>query len=162
MSEIIFDATEVAPAQPFEVIPAGKYVCQVITSEMRPTKDGAGSYLWLELEILEGEHAGRKVFDRLNLQNSNQQTVDIARRALSALCHAVGELQVQNSEQLHFKPVLVTVRVRPASDGYDASNEVRGYAPVDGSKVVAIQAPAAKPAAAAPAAKTPPWRAHKQ
>jgi hypothetical protein len=161
MANLDFDASQVEPAEPFSVIPAGKYLCQVVNSEMRPTKDGGGAYLWLELEILDGEFKGRKVFDRLNLENQNQQAVDIARRALSALCHAVGELQVKDSEQLHFKPFVATVRMRPASDGYDASNEVRGYAPADG-KVVPIAAPAAAKPAAAPVVKTPPWRAHKQ
>jgi hypothetical protein len=176
MSNLQFDATDIAPAQPFEVIPAGKYVCQVVNSEMRPTKDGAGAYLWMELEILEGEYAGRKVFDRLNIQNANQQAVDIARRNLSSLCHAIGELQVENSEQLHWKPVLVTVRVRPASGEYDASNDIRGYAPVPGGGAVATNGGSAQPVAAAKpavvaaagsraavaAGKTPPWRTHKQ
>ena len=168
MSDLEFDATTVQPQTPFEVIPAGKYVCQIVASEMRPTKSGDGAYLWLEEEILEGEYAGRRVFDRLNIQNANVQAVEIANRTLSALCHAIGELKVTNSEQLHFKPFVATVRVRPPSDGYDASNEVRGYAPVGGSAPAnggatrTQAAPAAKPTVVAGAAvKTPPWRTHK-
>ena len=169
MSDLDFDATTVQPQTPFEVLPPGKYVCQIVASEMRPTKSGDGAYLWLEEEILEGEYAGRRVFDRLNIQNANVQAVEIANRTLSALCHAIGELKVTNSEQLHFKPFVATVRVRPPSDGYDASNEVRGYAPVGGSSAPANggatrtqAAPAAKPTVVAGAAvKTPPWRTHK-
>jgi hypothetical protein len=168
MSDLEFDATAIPPQAPFEVIPPGKYVCQIVASERRPTKSGDGAYLWLEEEILEGEYAGRRVFDRLNIQNQNVQTVEIANRTLSALCHAVGELKVKNSEQLHFKPFVATVRVRPPSDGYDASNEVRGYAPVGGSAPASggatrtQAAPVAKPAVVAgTAVKTPPWRTHK-
>ena len=37
-----FDATEVAPAVPLEVLPPGKYLAQLIESEMAPTKAGDG------------------------------------------------------------------------------------------------------------------------
>lgn len=141
-----FDAAEVEPQEAFEVLPPGKYRVQIVASEERPTKDGNGSYIWLEMEILEGEHAGRKLWDRLNINNANQQAVDIARRALSAICHAVGELALEDTEQLHFKPMIATVRVRPPKDGYDASNDIRGYSAVDDQP--AARAPAARPAPA--------------
>jgi hypothetical protein len=127
-----FNSNDVAPQQPFEVLPAGKYRVQIVASEMRRTKDGTGEYLWLEEEILEGEYKDRKIWDRLNLENTNQQAVDIANRTLSAICHAVGVPVITDSEQLHFIPMMATVRVRPAKDGYDASNEIRGYGPVEG------------------------------
>ena len=164
MARLDFDASAVEPAQPFDVIPAGKYICQITQSEMKATKDGAGQYLWLELSILEGEFANRKLFDRLNLVNGNQQAVDIARRQLSALTGACGKTYVTESDELHFIPITVTVRVRPAKDNYDASNEIRGYEPLNGAarpapataSRPAPAAVAAKPAAAA--ATTPPWR----
>jgi hypothetical protein len=59
-----FDASSVDPTMPFEVLPPGRYLVQIVSSEMRPTKDGAGQYLWLELDVLEGEYQGRKLFDR--------------------------------------------------------------------------------------------------
>ena len=83
-----FDATTVEPNKPLEALPPGRYVVQIVNSEMRPTKDGMGQYLWLELDVLEGEYAGRKLFDRLNLINANPTTVEIAQRTLSAICHA--------------------------------------------------------------------------
>lgn len=162
-----FDATAVDPSAPFEVIPAGKYPVQIVASDMRPTKDGSGSYLWLELEILDGEQKGRKVYDRLNLDNQNQQAVEIAQRALSAICHATGKLHVSDSEDLHYIPMVATVRVRPGRvvDGkeYSASNEVRGYEPANGAAPARpAAAPVARPAAvaAAPAAapKAAPWK----
>ena len=61
-----FDANSVEPSN-FDVFPAGKYLAQIVSSEMRPTKDGRGQYLFLELDILEGQFVGRKLFDRLNL-----------------------------------------------------------------------------------------------
>lgn len=156
-----FDASQVAPSEAFEVIPPGKYKVQVVDSDIRSTKDGNGSYLWLELEILDGEQQGRKLWDRITLNNSNQQAVEIGQRQLSALCHACGKLRPGDSSELHGIPVIATVRVRPPRDGYDASNELRGYGSLDGS-APAAHAPAApaRPAAAAPAA-TAPWKTRK-
>jgi hypothetical protein len=162
-----FDATAVQPAQAFSVIPAGKYKVQVVDSDMRATKDGNGQYLWLEMEILDGEFKGQKLWDRLNLVNQNTQAVEIAQRALSALCHATGKLHVSDSADLHFIPVTATVKVRPARENYDASNEVRGYegagnvAPVSRFPTTPqdhiSRRPSAAPAAAA-GAPTPPWK----
>jgi hypothetical protein len=131
-----FDATGVAPAEPRDVIPAGKYNVQIINSEMRDTKNGAGKYLWLELEILDGQFARQHMFDRLNLINQNQTAVEIAQRALSSICHAVGKLQVSNSEQLHFLPLTASVKVKPAQGEYAASNEIGGYSAAGGGGTV--------------------------
>jgi hypothetical protein len=120
-----FDASRVDPTNPFDPLPPGKYKAQIVQSEWRATKDGAGSYLWLELDVLEGEHRGRKLWDRLNLNNSNVQAVEIAQRTLSAICHAIGKLKVSDSADLHLVPMLVDVAVRPPKDGYDASNRIR-------------------------------------
>ena len=94
-----FDATEVAPAVPLEVLPPGKYLAQLIESEMAPTKAGDGQLLKLVFEILEGPSTRRKIFDQLNLVNRNEQTVEIAQRTLSAICHAVGQMHVGDSER---------------------------------------------------------------
>jgi hypothetical protein len=162
-----FDANSVEPSTPMEVIPAGKYVVQIINSAMEDTKSGTGSFLKLEMEILEGSSAKRRLFDRLNLINPNTQTAEIAERTLSAICHAVGQLQVSDSEQLHFKPMLVDVRVKPAGPDKqgvmrEAQNEMRGYAAVTGARPapqVSTAPTKATPApTAAPAASTAPWR----
>ena len=125
-------------------MPPGQYPGQIVNSEMRPTKDGRGQYLWVEIDILDGSYAGRKLFDRLNLINANATTVEIAQRTLSAICHAVRKMQVDDSEQLHFIPLLVDVKVQPPKNGYDASNTIR-YLP--------LEQPPAQPAAATPHAR---------
>ncbi len=168
-----FDANSVAPATTFEVLPAGKYEVQIVQSEMKTTKDGHGSYLHLEMAILSGEHANRKLFDRLNLINNNQQAVEIAQRTLSAICHAIGVMNVDDSEKLHFKPMLVDVKVKPAGPDKqgvhrEAQNEVKGYFPLNSAVQSRPTASAVRPAAA-PAvqarATTPtvgPWNKAKQ
>lgn len=159
-----FDATQVQPQEPFAVIPGGKYKMQIVASEIRVTASGDGQYLWLEHEIIDGEYAGRKLWNNLNLWNNNQQAVEIAQRTLSAICHATGQLHVEDSEDLHFKPMEVTVRVRPAGPDKkgvqrDASNDIRGYEAASGaapSRPAQTTAPA--PAAPAPSAASMPWK----
>jgi hypothetical protein len=129
------------------VLPPGKYTVQIVNSEMRPTSNGLGQYLWLELDVLDGEHAGRKLFDRLNLVNANTQTVEIAQRTLSAICHATGKMQVTDSEQLHLIPLQADVTVQPPKNGYGETNKIR-YRPLD-------QTPAAPKAAAPPRPQQP-------
>lgn len=150
-----FDATVVEPTATFEPLPAGRYVVQIVASEMRPTRDGSGQYLWIEMDVLEGEHQGRKLWDRLNLVNPNAQAVEIAQRTLSAICHAAGRLQLQDSEELHLIPMLVDVKVQPPRNGYDASNKVR-YLPLEQAPAPAAPVRQAPQPPARPA--TPPWK----
>ena len=143
-----FDANSVEPSN-FDVFPAGKYLAQIVSSEMRPTKDGRGQNLFLELDILEGQFAGRKLFDRLNLVNDNPDTVDIATRTLSSICRATGQMQVKDSEQLHLIPLIADVRVRPPKGQYGESNSIR-YLPRNAA-APATRAPGAYASAPAPA-----------
>jgi hypothetical protein len=165
-----FDANSVEPSAPMEVLPPGKYSAQIIESEMRETRSG-GQMLKITMEVMDGPSKGRKIWDNLNLVNSNPQAQEIAHRTLSAICHAVGKLQVQDSEELHFRPMLVTVEV--GIDDRDKAlppeeqrkqNRVKGYSSMDGSTAPrAASGPrtnAAPPpsAQAKPASAAPPWR----
>ena len=149
-----FDANTIEPNVGFGVCPAGKHLSQIVASEMRPTKDGRGQYLFLELDILEGPFAGRKLFDRLNLVNDNPDTVDIATRTLSSICRATGQMQVKDSEQLHLIPLIADVRVRPPKGQYGESNSIRYLPRNAAAPAAAARAPAAY--AGAPATATAP------
>lgn len=154
MASLNFDATTVPPADSVEAIPSGWYNAQIDQSEMKPTKDGSGTYLELRFSILDGQYANRKVFARLNLRNANPVAQEIAYKQLSAICHATGVLQVQDSQQLHGRPMKIKVAVRAASGDYEASNEVRAFKSIDEKVDVLVDAPAAQggaPWASAPA-----------
>lgn len=159
-----FDANSVSPDAVFEPLPAGDYLAVIVDSDMKGTKNGAGSYLELVLQVIEGNYANRQIWDRLTLVHPNSKTVEIAQRRLSAICHAVGMLQITDSAQLHNRPM--TVRVKVINDAeYGLKNEVTGYKPAgnqppQSSPVAQPQhvqaAPQTRPAASAPAA-APPW-----
>jgi hypothetical protein len=146
-----FDATSVEPTTAYELLPAGKYRAQIVESEMRVTKNGMGQFLWLMLDILDGEHKGRKIFDQLNLVNPNPTTVEIAQRTLSAICHATGKMHVSDSEELHLIPMTIQVKIKPPKNGYGESNAI-AYLPPDRG----VASRAAKPAPAAPATPAAP------
>lgn len=147
-----FDASSIDPTTAYELLPAGKYRAQIVESEMRATRNGMGQFLWLMLDILDGPHQGRKIFDQLNLVNPNPTTVEIAQRTLSAICHATGRMQVSDSEELHLIPMTIQVTVKPPKNGYGESNAIRYMVP-DPSPAApqAAKAQTAVAAAAAPA-----------
>ena len=156
----IFDASQIEPSTAYEVLPPGKYLAQIVNSEMRPTRDGMGQYLYLEIDILEGQYAGRKLFDRLNLSNPNPSAAEIAQRTLSSICRAVGRLQVNNSEQLHLVPFVADVKVRPPRGEYGESNSIR-YLPRSQGPSSPTPAPTHGPVTAPstlPAANGLPWK----
>lgn len=154
-----FDATSVEPTTAYELLPAGKYRAQIVESEMRVTRNGMGQFLWLMLDILEGEQKGRKIFDQLNLVNPNPTTVEIAQRSLSAICHATGKMHVSDSEELHLIPMTIQVKVKPPKNGYGESNAIAYLPPERGAVARAVKPTPVAPAtpAAPPKMASAPW-----
>lgn len=126
-----FDATAVEPQGDYSPVPPGEYRVQITASEMVENSAKTGHMLKLEIEIMDGDQAGRKLYDRLNLDNPNAQAVEIAQRQLSAICHAVGKLSVSDSEELHMKPMIAVVKVDPGrkvgDKEYGPSNGIKTY-----------------------------------
>lgn len=157
-----FNAAESDKLGSFKAIPAGDYIAQIIKSELKSTKNNDGKYLSLTFQIIDGEHNGRQLFARLNLVNNNVQTVEIAQKTLATIAECCGVDIVEDSEQLHGVPMVITVIVKPQDAQYPETNDIRGYARYEGAVTaapVAAKPPigAAKPGAAAPG-KTPPWK----
>ena len=146
----------------FTLLPPGDYVVQIVESDIVPTKAGNGQMLKLTLDIIDGEHAGRKLWDNLNLVNANPTAVEIAQRTLNQITHATGKLGASDSEALHFIPMIAVVKVDPAKNGYAASNKISGYkaagAPVARPMPAAASRSAPPPVAAKPSSAAPPWR----
>jgi hypothetical protein len=143
-----FDATQVPPGS-FDPLPPGRYPAVIVASEMKATKTGTGNYLEVVLEVIEGEHKGRRLWDRLNIKNPNAQAEQIAKATLSAICHAVGVLQPRDSSELHDLPLAVQVAVEQRDDTGQPRNVVRGYAKLTGPTVVDDDV----------ASSAPPWKA---
>ena len=144
-----FDANHVEPTGNFEPIPAGKYQAAITESEMKPTKNGGGSYLQFTFTITDGEYKNRVLWARLNLNNPNATAVKIAMSELSAICHAVGVMQPRDSVELHNLPLVIVVKLRKREDTGELTNEIKGYE---------RKASAGQSQTAPAADNTPPWR----
>ena len=132
MASLQFDATNVKPAGQPDPVPDGMYNVVIDESEIKPTKNGQGAYLQLRFNIMDGQFAGQKVFARLNIRNQNATAQEIAYAELSAIQHAVNCLVIQDTNELHNKPLTVKVKLKPAEGQYDASNEVKRYQAYEG------------------------------
>lgn len=152
MAQLDFDATTVDPSTNLDAIPAGKYLAVIAESEIKPNSKGTGHLIKLAFQVIEGEYKGRKVFENLNIDHPNAQTVEIAKKDLSAICHAVGVLKPRISEELHNLPLIVIVGCRKRPDTDELANEIRGYAPREAAQGQPQQA----------RNTTPPWRRNNQ
>jgi len=135
-------------------LPPGKHPVMIVASEFRPTKDSSPSdprmMLVFTLEAVDGPAKGGKQTDRLNVQNPNQQTVNIAMSQLAAYCAVTGRQGFNDTSELHNIPFMVEVGPQKNNDQY---TEVKGVYFLDGRDAASGAAPAAQAAPqAAPAA----------
>lgn len=157
-----FDARGVEPASFAPPPPLADYHVRIVESEFKPVKDTPNAgFLELTMEILDpGPYAGRKIPYRLNMIHPNAQTVDIAYRQLSAVCHVTGQFQIQDSRQLHNIPFVATIGPQANNPQYAnvfAVKDINGVVPGKAGATQAAPAPAqAPPAAAAPWGAPPP------
>ncbi|QIG68932.1 DUF669 domain-containing NTP-binding protein [Rhizobium phage RHph_Y55] len=157
MVAINFNASTVKPNVALEAIPSGLYPVIITNTQEKPTKNGQGSYIEVEMTVQGGEFANRKIFDRLNIRNNNQTAVDIAYATLSAICHVTGVLNMTDTVQLHGRPFQAVVSKIPRDDRPDQmTNEVKGYKDVNGNDPGfsgTVANPSAQPGWAQPAAQ---------
>lgn len=132
-----FDASKVEPND-FGILPAGDYEACIANSEMKPTKDGQGQYLNLEIQIVGGQYQNRKLFEKLNLVNKNETAVTIAKGTLSAICRAVGVLTPNDSSDLHNKTFRITVGVKKSDYSGEMENRIKSFKPRAAGPVVSV------------------------
>jgi len=119
-----FDASSF---EDYGLVPPGDYSAVIVQSEMRPNRAGTGEYLLLVFEIVEGEHAGRRVATRLNLKHPNPKAVEIAGSKLAAILRAVGVARPHDTSELHDIPLSIRVTTETGMDGQASFNEVTSF-----------------------------------
>ena len=149
MATISFNAAEVQPSS-FDALPAGTYEAVITATEIKPTRSANGTGINITFEILSGGAKGRKVWEWINYQHPNQEAQRIGQQTLATICKVLGIAQLNETEQLHNVPLMITV----GFDRNDATrNVIRGYAAKSGAQA----APSAVPAAVAAGAGAAPW-----
>lgn len=117
----------------FELLPNGKYHCQITSVEEVETgensKEPGTPMLKMEYTVISGKYENRKIWDNLVLADSSLWKT-------KALLYALGYSQEEvASDNFDFEPEEmmlekeVTVRVgkQPAKGEYEARNKVNGY-----------------------------------
>lgn len=137
----------------FDPIPADDYLAHITASDIKQTKAKTGKYIKFEFTIIDGEYKGRKIWTNLNIINRNPVAVEIAQKELATLCRACGVAQVEDTQELHGIPFVMSVKIKPASGDFPAGNEPCGYAAVEGGEAPAPKATAAQKTGGVPWAK---------
>lgn len=130
MAKIGFNLADAPADSTNEPLPAGKYDVVVDDAELVPTKAGTGQMVRMAMTVTGPTHRGRKIWDRLNIDNPNPKAVEIAQRRLAQIAKALGKAGIDDTDELVGVKLKVTVKVREASGGYEASNDVSGYGSV--------------------------------
>jgi hypothetical protein len=132
----------------FDPLPAGDYPMLISKIEAKKTRDEQSIQAVVELTVTDGQYVGRKVWTRLTMKTvrtdeKGQQSLSIGQRQIAEMMDAVG-IVGQSLAPLVGCDVVVKLKVRPAANGYDASNDVAGYKPA-ASKQAAAAAPMSRP-----------------
>ena len=131
---------EIADAN-FAPLPAGTYKAVITEAIEKQTKAGTGSYLSLTIEVIDGEHKGKKVFDNLNLNNPNQTAVQIAQQTLKSIIVAIGKQSVSTEADLLNIPLAIKTSIRKSAE-YGDKAEVKAYLPLSKAPAMPATAPA--------------------
>ena len=159
MPRFDFDATAFSPsnAGSLDPLPPGRYLAEIVSSGMRPNRSGRGSHIELEFVVADGEHEGRHLWSRLNVDHPNETAVRIAKQDLASICRAVGIDRLSETEELHGGRLVLVLRAARRHDTGETTTEIRGYAPAPGSaSSTTTTAPSSTPQSAT-AGKERPW-----
>lgn len=111
--------------------PAGTYTCYVKSSVLKDNKSGTGKYIQVMLEVLgDGEHAGKVIYDTMNVVHSNAMAAQIGRVAWKRLCTAANI--TDTVDELSVVGTIVNAKVIIENDiQYGDRNVVKGYSPAN-------------------------------
>lgn len=84
--------------------PANDYAVAEASEWVTTTR---GGYLELILKVVRGPSKGLRFIDRLHLQNPDLALQEQAYKRLSEYCHVTGQIQINDSSQLHGIPFWV-------------------------------------------------------
>ena len=125
-----FDATNIdleLPSQDFSALPPGDYPMMVVASENKEAQSG-NKYLDLTLEVIEGQYKGRKIWQKIHLENS-AKAVAISKREMGSLCAAINVNGFDESSDVHNQPIIGAVIIEKGRNGYKDSNKCSIFKP---------------------------------
>jgi len=136
----------------FDPMPEGDYVIEVVKASLVPTKNKSGRILTLELVVVSDDFNGRKVFERLNVENPNPVAERIGLERLNQLIDCAGLEDPQGEDELVGAVSGVHFKIRD-DEGYKPDNEVSYFKPADDCKLGEYSETPAKKSAPAGSSK---------
>lgn len=127
-----FKTDEYAPDTSFEPLPPGDYPVYVRAVELKDTKNGTGSYLAVQLVVVDGTERGRTVYDNINVINTSPTAQEIGRRHLAGLLAAVGRPGERDMSALVDLECVARVTVKD-DPKYGPKNRVARYLAASGA-----------------------------
>jgi hypothetical protein len=148
--------THTALGNNFDPLPAGWYTLTLDKSALK--ENGDKVRIATEYTVLDEPYTGRKIFGGFNMSfgpsptDGQQKALVISKDQLNQLVIACGMSACADTEELHGIAVQGKIKIRPARDGFDASNEIVAFR---SASAPAERATASKSKARAD--EDPPW-----
>ena len=117
----------------YDLIPEGWYNATITKAELNNTKAGTGQKIDMRYDIVGPTQQGRVVFGTINLRNPSPDAERIGRQQLGEIMRAVGLPKIDDTDELVGAPICIRVKIKPASNGYDARNEIGGVKSTSGA-----------------------------
>lgn len=127
MANFGFSTSQYDPNAGFDVLPAGDYVAMLVEADIRTNKSNTGDYINCKWLITEGEFINRTIYDAVNITHTNSMAEKIGRQRLSAIAHAIGCPEAQDTEQLIQKPCVLTLSIK-RDEKYGEQNIIKKFA----------------------------------
>jgi hypothetical protein len=140
-----FDPAQEPAGGGFDPIPPGEYSATVVEADVKTPRSGDGYMLSMQYKVDDGEYEGRRVFQTIVFQHSNETAQKIGRATMKSLCDACGlQAAVKDTQDFLFKPVRLKIGIEKDKNGaYDDRNRVLKILPPGGGE----HAPAPPPPA---------------
>ena len=149
-----FNTADMPEESGFAPLPAGWYQANIEKVELKESNDRTSTYMNIQYKIMGPTHQNRVVFGMCGVSNTDPGKEETSRYFMGQLMRACGLQRLTDTDQLVGANLEIKLKVRPATEQYDASNNVTEYRSISGS---------AMPKASAPSQTTsngdsaPPW-----
>ena len=139
----------------YSPLPDGWYMAAIHSATIKNTKAGNGQFIAVRYDITGPTHQGRVVYSNINIKNQSSVAEEIGRQALGSIMRAIGLARLDDTDQLIGGALQIKLTTTK-SEGYEPSNEVRGYKPA--SETATMPMPSAStPAPTVSTKSKAPW-----
>ncbi|MEP3248076.1 MAG: DUF669 domain-containing protein [Sneathiella sp.] len=108
----------------FDIIRPGRYMAQIVDSDVSPNKTNTGYYAKFEFELLDNGAENRKIWEYVNFEHEKPSVKAQGQNAMKVIQKLCRLPIFDDTTLAHNTPFYVEVKVEPAKDGYEASNKI--------------------------------------